>query len=147
MAIPMAHRGRRIGWSHWLVSRLKKPRGSSGSRVFPIGARYARRVISSDGGRYVFDLFQESSGPGCVAHEFETACAGSGMQLDGLAVRCRKGLVQIIGQNNFKFRAVHGESYTVTLFRRNTRASSARPRLSLDFTVPSGTSRTRAISR
>ena len=51
--------------------------------------------------------------------------------------------VHVVAEQDFEFRAVH----TRHLLSLRIRASSARPRFNLDFTVPSGTFNTCAISR
>src|SRR5690349_5812237 len=51
--------------------------------------------------------------------------------------------VHVVTKQDFEF----GAGHMATLNRLSTRASSARPRFSRDFTVPSGTFKTCAISR
>ena len=101
------------------------------------------RVISSGGGFHIRRPLHERHRRGGVPRQFGARRAGFQMALHlGLAVR-RERAVHVIADQFFQFCAVHTTSFCF----RSRRASSARPRLILLFTVPSGMSSTSAISR
>src|SRR5277367_828106 len=90
--------------------------------------------------RYRFD-------EGCYARyilgQFAAGGASSEVTFEGRPLRSAERSVHVVAQQDFQLSARHIR----TLWRRRTRANSARPRFSRDFTVPSGTFNTWAISR
>src|ERR1022692_2519675 len=84
---------------------------------------------------------------GCHARyilgQLSTGAASSQMTLQGSLLLTAESSVHVVAQQDFQLSARHIR----TLCRRSTRASSARPRFNRDFTVPSGTLSTCAISR
>src|ERR1039457_6399159 len=85
----------------------------------------------------------ESHGGGGIPRQLCAILAAGQMLLERSSGVRPQRAVNVVADENFQFRARH----TSTFCLRKTRANSARPRFSRDFTVPSGIRRISAISR
>src|SRR5581483_3132956 len=85
--------------------------------------------------------------------ERPTQLAAAGVSLEALPFGAGQNCIHGVAQDSVELGALHSvmeftwHQITCLYVRWRRRASSARPRLILDFTVPSGTFRASAISR
>ena len=107
------------------------------------GASNRMRVISSGGGST--SAARSMNATAAAESRASSAHAGQSARWRSTSAfsAARQRAVHVIADQNFELRAVHTASFCF----RSSRASSARPRLIRDFTVPSGICSTSAISR
>src|SRR5580658_10050590 len=78
-----------------------------------------------------------------ILGQLGAGAASRQMTFEGSPLLTAESPIHVVAQQDFQLSARH----TRTLCRRSTRANSALPRFNRDFTVPSGTLSTCAISR
>ena len=138
IAMLITKRGCRMGLSH-LATQVRR----FDFAFCRHGASNRMRVISSAGGSTSAARSDEGDSGGGIARQFGARRAAGQVAFHLGPAWPPQRAVHVIADQDFHLCAVHTTSFCF----RSSRASSARPRLIRDFTVPSGISSTSAISR
>ena len=124
-------------------NQLPPPRRLLDRRTARCGSSCRIRVSNSAGGSAGATRSDERRHARNIFGQLGARAASGQMTLEGSPLLSAERSVHVVAQQDFQLSARHIR----TLCRRRTRANSARPRFSRDFTVPSGTFSTCAISR
>jgi len=114
----------------------------------PVAEQSRRRLVHDPrqqllGRLDVWNMFQKLQASPRIRGELGAQGTTCQVRFQLSALRRRKRTVEVVAQQNFDVRAIHNAARCFF----SSLASSARPRLSRDLTVPSGISNTNAISR